>query len=627
MKPIALVIALLCALSGLPALAEVPPPQDVAYPGVLTLEVDATDVTRRIFRVHEEVPVQPGPLTLLYPAWIPGHHSQSGPIDKLAGITITADGETIPWERDPGDVYAFHLAVPEGVDRIVVEFEYLSPQDRSQGRVVMTPEMLNLQWNTVALYPAGFYCRRIQVAASVTLPDGWVPATALEVESHEGNRYRFEEIDFENLVDSPIFAGVHHERIDLDPGADAPVYLNVFADKAKDLEASDEAIEAHRRMVQQFHEVYGARHFDHYDFLLALTDKMSHIGLEHHRSSENGVGRDYFTGWDKSWMGRSLLPHEFNHSWNGKYRRPAGIRTPTYHEVMRDHGLWVYEGQTQYWGHVFAARSGLWSMDQAMDMMARLAARYDRGRPGMTWRNILDTTNDPTIAHRAPLPFRNYQMSEDYYSGGQLIWLAVDAKLRDLSGNERSLDDFARAFFGMEPGAWDVNPFTFDDVVETLNGIEAYDWAPFLNERLLGHVNLSESLRDQGWQLVYTDSASVAVKASEERYESDDFLYSLGFLVGKNGGLEEVLWDSPAFDAGLSSSMTLVAVNGEEFDADALRDAVTAARTDEAPIELLVKNFNQFRTVEIDYHGGLQYPHLVRIEDRNDYLSDVLKPR
>ncbi|MCE9686761.1 peptidase M61 [Shewanella sp. AS16] len=631
MKKSAVAIAVFSTLLGLalPARAEIAAPQDQAYAGTLSLKVDATDLSHRIFQVHEDIPVTPGPLTLLYPQWIPGHHSPTGPIDKIAGLSISAKGKTIPWERDQGNVYAFNLQVPAGVTSISLDFKFLSPQNPEQGRVVMTPEMLNLQWNTVALYPAGHYSRRIQVAPSVTLPNGWQFATALEKTGQHGNTVSFKAIDFENLVDSPMFAGRYYKRLDLAPGAETPVHLNVFADKAKSLELSEESLTIHRNLVQQMYKVYGAHHYDHYDFLLALTDKLGGIGLEHHRSSENSAKPNYFTEWDKSWLGRDLLAHEFNHSWNGKYRRPAGVWTPSYNEVKRDHGLWVYEGQTQYWGNVIAARSGLWSQEQTMDMMARLAATYDKGRPGMQWRNILDTTNDPTIAQRTPLAYRNYQMSEDYYSGGELIWLAVDAKLRELSANKLSLDDFAKAFFGVNPGAWDVNTYEFEDVVASLNGVQQYDWSEFLNARLKGHVNLSSSLADQGWQLVYNEQITEAVKAAEKRYESIDFVYSLGFMVGKDGTLKDVLWDSPAFNAGLAPSMTIVAINGEQLDMDghALKDAVIAAKDNKAPIELLVKDFNQYRTLKLDYHGGLKYPHLERIDSKPDYLTQLLTPR
>lgn len=628
MKNAAIALAVGTVLSGVQfsANAEVPAPVDTPYAGNIQLHVDATDLSHRIFNITEVIPAKAGPLTLLYPSWIPGHHSPTGPIDKAAGFEFKANGKVLTWERDAGNVNAFHIDVPKGANKVEVSFKFLSPQNPGQGRVVMTPEMLNLQWNTVALYPAGHYTRQIAVDSCVTLPQDWHYATALENKSSKGNSYCFKTIDFENLVDSPMFAGKYYKRVDLNPGADTPVHLNVFADRAKDLDISDEALKAHRELVQQMYKLYGAHHYNHYDFLLALTDKLGGIGLEHHRSSENSAKQDYFTKWDKSWLGRDLLAHEFNHSWDGKYRRPAELWTPTYNQVKRDMGLWVYEGQTQFWGYIVSARSGLMSHDNTMDMLALLGATYDKGRPGMKWRNVLDTTNDPTIAQRAPLAFRNYQMSEDYYQGGQLIWYAIDAKLRNLTDNKVSVNDFAKAFFGVHPGAWDINTYTFDDVVATLNGLQKFDWAEFINARLKGHVNLSDSLKDQGWQLVYNDEPSAAVKGMEDRYKRIDFTYSLGFSTDKEGKLSDVLWDSPAFNAGLSPSMTLIAVNGESYKAERLKDAVTDAKDSKAPIELLVKDFDQYRTIKIDYHQGLKYPHLVRIEGSKDYLSEMLKP-
>jgi predicted metalloprotease with PDZ domain len=612
----------------------IPVPRDVAYPGTIKLHVEATDLAHRIFRVQETIPVSAGPVTLLYPQWIPGHHSPTGPIDKFAGLVIKAGGETLKWTRDPANVYAFHVNVPKGVKALDIWFQFLSPQNRRQGRIVMTPEMLNLQWNSVALYPAGYFGRDIQVQADVTLPRGWKYATALRtVEKEDGHGDAegtftavFKPIDFENLVDSPIFAGKYTKRFDLDPGGKVPVHLNVFADAPRDLDASKEQIQAHRNLIVQMHRMYGTFHFNHYDFLLALSKKMSGIGLEHHRSSENGTAPGYFTEWKQQWVRRDLLAHEFNHSWDGKYRRPQRLWTPNFNVPKRDHGLWVYEGFTQYSGFVMAARSGLWTRDQAMQMLAFLGATYDRGRPGMAWRTIWDTTNDPTIAQRAPLPYRNYQMSEDYYSGGQLIWLAVDAKIRELTHNRRNLNNFARDFFGVDPGAWDINTYGFNDIVAALNKVAPYDWKDFLDTRLKGHGNLSKAFNAEGWKLVYTDQESDAIKGLEKHYHVAELTYSLGIMVNGKGQLRDVLWDGPAFKAGLAPSMTIVGVNGRDFSLDALKQAITEAKNGKAPIRLLVKDFNEYRTLAIDYHGGLQYPHLVRIKGRPDYLSQVLKP-
>ncbi len=622
-------VAAAFGLGSFAALADVAAPQDVPYQGTLKINVDATDIAHRIFRVHEVIPAAPGPLTLLYPEWIPGNHSPTGPISKLAGLVVKANGTTLPWTRDQFNVYAFHVDVPQGASGVEVDFQYLSPLSQREGRVVMTPEMLDVQWSANTIYPAGYFARQINTEPSVKLPTGWQAGTALEVASRDGDTLNFKPINYDDLVDSPIFAGKYFKRVDLDPGASTPVHIDIVADDPKFLEIKPEQLKVHQNLVQQMYKMYGAHHYDHYDFLLSLSEKMGGEGLEHHRSSEDGTGTDYFTDWEKSALGRDLLSHEFNHSWDGKYRRGADLATPNFNVPMGDSLLWVYEGQTQFWGQVMAARSGMWTTDQTHDMLAFVAATYDQGRPGLaSWRNVQDTTNDPTIAQRSPLPYRNYQGSEDYYSAGQMIWLEVDSKLRELSGGKKTIDDFGKAFFGVNPGKWDVDTYTFEDVTKTLNGIAPFDWASYLRTRLDGHGSLIGGIASHGWKLVYTDKPSAAVKAIEMRRHAADLTYSLGVSVGKGGDIGDVLWDGPAFKAGLSPGMTIVAVNSHDYDADALKDAVTAAAKDRSqPIELLVKNFDEYQTIRIDYHGGLKYPHLMREEGKPDTLTALLKPR
>ena len=635
MKRTPLAAAILATVLGCTALVvhadDVSAPQNVPYSaGALKIDVDATDLAHRVFRVHETIPVAAaGKLTLLYPQWIPGNHSPTGPIDKLAGLVVKANGKVLPWTRDEYNVYAFNVDVPQGASSVDVDFQFLSPQDTREGRVVMTPEMLDLQWNTVTLYPAGYYARQIQTEPSVTLPAGWQFGSALEVAAQDGGTVHFKPINYDDLVDSPIYAGKYFKRVDLDPGASTPVHMDLVADDPKYLAITPDQLKAHRALVQQMYKLYGAHHYNHYDFLFSLSDKMSGNGLEHHRSSEDGTPSGYFTEWDKSWVMRDLLSHEFNHSWDGKYRRGFDLATPNYNVPMGNSLLWVYEGQTQFWGQVMAARSGLWSDKQFEEMLAAVAAAYDKGRPGLaSWRNVQDTTNDPTIAMRRPLPYRNYQGSEDYYSAGQMIWLDVDGKLRELTGNKKTIDDFGKAFFGVNPGAWDVDTYTFDDVVKTLNDIAPYDWKTYLRTRLDGHGPLIGGVEAHGWKLVYNDKPSDAIKAVEAFRKSADFMYSLGLSLGKEGSINDVLWDSPAFNAGISPGMSIVAVNGRSYDPDALKDAVTAAAKDTSqPIELLVKNFDEYKTVRIDYHGGLKYPHLERVSGKPDTLSQLIKAK
>jgi predicted metalloprotease with PDZ domain len=604
-------------------------PQDVPYPGVLTLSVDATDLPHAIMAVHETIPVAgPGPITLLYPRWLPGNHSPSGPIDKLAGLIVSAGGQRLEWTRDPVDVYAFHVEVPAGVSALDLDFQFLSPVSTREGRVVMTPEMLNVEWNAVALYPAGYFSRDIKIDASVKLPTGWTPATALEVASKAGDVVNYKTTTFNTLVDSPLIAGKYYKAFDLDPGGPARVTLDVIADKPEFLEAKPEQIAAHKALVQQAYKVFGSHHYDHYDFLFSLSDKMGGEGLEHHQSSEDGTQPKYFTDWDKSPAGRDLLAHEYTHSWNGKFRRPADLWTPNFNVPMRDSLLWVYEGQTQYWGYVLSARSGLLSKQEALDAIALTAATYDY-RVGRSWRALEDTTNDPIIASRRPLSWLSWQRSEDYYSEGQLIWLDADTLIREKTGGKKSLDDFAKAFFGVENGSFVTKTYTFDDVVAALNGVYPYDWATFLHTRLLGHGPGAplDGVARGGYRLVFTDKETEYQKSVEARRKSTDLMFGLGLSVSKDGKLTDVQWDGPAFKAGLTEGVEIVAVNGETYSGDALKDAVKAAKGAAAPIELIVKNKDEFRTVRIDYHDGLRYPRFERTAATPARLDDILTPR
>ncbi|WP_240609592.1 M61 family metallopeptidase [Phenylobacterium deserti] len=602
-----------------------PAAQDVAFPGVIKLEVDATDLDRRIFRIKETIPVaQAGELVLRYPEWLPGHHAPRGPIDKVAGLVIRANGQVVPWVRDPVDVYAFRVNVPQGASQLDVEFQFLSATAPNQGRVVMTPEMLNLQWVSVALYPAGYYTRRIMVDPSVRLPQGWNYGVALETNAFEGGLATFKRVDFETLMDSPMFAGRYYKQFQLDPpGAANPVRLNVVADSAEELEAKDEHIEAHKNLVRQADRLFGARHYKHYDFLLAITERMGGIGLEHHQSSENGVGEGYFTDWKKAVLDRDLLPHEYTHSWDGKYRRGADLYTPDYDMPMRNSLLWVYEGQTQYWGYVLGARSGMLSKDETMQALAATAATYEN-RIGRNWRPMVDTTNDPIMSARRPQPWSSWQRAEDYYSEGQLIWLDADTLIRERSSGKRSLDDFARAFFGGPSGDPVVKTYTYEDVVRTLNEVQPYDWDTFLRTRV-SDVAVKpplDGLARGGWKLAYTETPTDYWKSLEASAKNTNLTYSLGAVVNNEGDVTSVQWDRPAFNAGVAVGVKVLAVNGFAYSGERLRKAVTEAKAGK-PIQMVLKSGDHIRTVSIDYRGGHRYPRLERIAGTPDRLSQI----
>jgi predicted metalloprotease with PDZ domain len=606
----------------------IPAPQDVPFPGTIRLAVDATDTTHGIFRVHESIPVaHAGPLVLLYPRWLPGHHSPNGPIDMFAGLVIRAKGEPVPWTRDLVDVFAFHVDVPEGASSLDLDFQYLSPVEAKEGRIVMTPVIVNLEWNAVVLYPAGYFTRRITVNPSVTLPTEWKMGTALEIDSENSGATTFKSVPLNTLVDSPIFAGKYFERFDLDPGGKTLVHLNVVADQPDELKASAEQLRAHRDLVQQAYKLFGSHHYDHYEFLLGLSDHMGGIGLEHHRSSENATTPKYFKDWDKTLAGRHLLAHEYTHSWNGKFRRPADLWTPNYNVPMRDSLLWVYEGQTEYWGFVLASRSGLWTKQQGLDAIADQAATF-ANRAGRKWRSLEDTVNDPIIAERRPIPWRSWQRGEDYYGEGMLVWLDADTLIREKTDGKKSLDDVARDFFGVNDGSYVTVTYTFDDIVKALNGVLPYDWSGFLKARLdAPDAAPLDGLTRGGYKLVYTNTASEYFKSLERARKVDNLSYSLGMIVDHKGAVTDVAWDGPAYKAGITVGSEIVAVNGTAFDPDNLKDAITEAKDGTAPIDLLLKRGDNYSTVSVNYHDGLRYPRLERIAGTPAFLDDLLSPR
>ena len=599
----------------------IPPARDVAWPGVITIAVDATDITRGIFRVTETIPVAAGPLTLLYPKWLPGTHADTGDVSALAGLKFNAGGRPLPWRRDPVDVFAFHLDVPRGVSSVQAQFQYLAAMDEKQGRIVTTPDMLNLQWSAVALYPAGYYVRRIMVAASVKLPDNWKAASALEIAARQGPNIRFKQTDLDTLVDSPIFAGANVRVETLAPG----VRLNLVADLPEQLAITADQLQLHRNLVTQAVKLFGAQHYDHYDFLLALSDRQGGIGLEHHRSSENGLRGDFFTDWTNNLPGRNLLPHEYTHSWNGKYRRPADLWTPDYRTPMQDSLLWVYEGQTQFWGYILDARSGMFSKEQTLDALASIAARLDTDA-GRKWRPLEDTTDEPIISQRRPRPWRSWQRAEDYYNEGLLIWLDADSLIRQLSHGDRSLDDFARAFFGVNDRDWGELTYDFDDIVRGLNAVQTNDWAGFLHARLDRVTNRAplDGITRGGYRLIYTNTPTEWIRSVEKLRKVTDLSYSGGLILGKDGEIADVAWDSPAFNTGLTVGTKLIAVNGRALDTDQLKAAIKAKKS---PLSLLVRTGDIYRTVALLYDGGLRYPKLEKTNAAPSTLDALLEPK
>ena len=527
-------------------------------------------------------------------------------------------------------MHAIRFTPPKGAKTVNIDFDFLSATAEAQGRVVATPEILNLRWMQLSFYPAGYYARGVAVEAEFTLPDEWQAGTALGqnrvvcITTPCPNTVNLDRTDYDTLVDSPIFAGKFAKSVALADNVD----LFIVADEAKYLESTEAQIEPHRALVREAKALFGSEPFDHYTFLFSLSDRLGGIGLEHHRSSENGVEPDYFTAWDEGPGRRNLLPHEYVHSWVGKHRRPVGLFSANFNVPQHGELLWVYEGQTQFWGYVLGNRSGLFSHQDTLDSIALIAAGLEQ-RTGRRWRPMVDTTADPIIKARRPTAWNSVQRNEDYYNEGLLIWLEADQIIRAETGGTKSLDDFARAFFGGKDGDWGVRTFTYQDVVDTLNGVLPFDWDAFLQTRVYRVTDAApmNGLTMGGYKLTYTPTKSRAIASNEKRAKTRNYTYSVGLSVNDKGEVKEVVWDSPAFVSGLTIGHKIIDVNGVAFTYDVWEAALTAAATDAKPIIVTAEKDKAKVEYSIDYSGGLVYPALEKLGDGPAGLDALLAPK
>ena len=596
---------------------------------VIKLDLDLTDAPRKILHAHLVIPVQPGPVTLEYAQWIPGEQAPSGPIDNFAGIIFTANGKTIPWERDDVNMFAFRLNIPAGVTEVEASVDFLAtaaPSGFSAGAST-SPNLAVVAWNEVALYPAGTPSGEITFAPSIKLPEGWNFGTSLVKVGGSGGTTQFENVSLETLVDSPVLAGRFFKEIALAPEVSPKHFLDMVGDGPEDLNLSTEEIAQFSNLVKEAGAVYKSRHYDRYHFLFTLSDSVAHFGLEHHQSSDDRVDARNFLDEDLKLINGGLLPHEFTHSWNGKYRRPAGLATPNYQQPMKGELLWVYEGLTEYYGDVLTARSGIWSAEQYRDALAVSAAEMDH-RPGRTWRNLQDTATAAQTLYSTTSEWDNWRRSVDYYPEGELVWLDVDTTMRKVSGGKHSLDDFAALFLGKGGNTRpEVIPYEFPEIVQDLNSIVPYDWSAFLHERLTTKSPNAPlgGIVGGGYKLDYTDQPNEYGRALETRDKGVNAWYSLG-LVTAEGAIRDVLVGSLAYKAGLGPGMKLVAVNSRKASEELLHAAIREAKTSKEPIELIVENAGYFKIVKLDYHDGEKYPHLVRQPTAPALLDEILKP-
>ncbi|MCB2060671.1 MAG: peptidase M61 [Novosphingobium sp.] len=614
--------------TAVPIVRTVPDAVDTPYPGgTMQLDIDASDNLRGVYRVTQTIPVAPGTgsITLLYPQWLPGHHAPRGPLAELVDLKIYADGRQVPWTRDPVEVYAFHVDLPSGTRELTARFLHTSPLQPVEGRVTMTPDMLNLQWEKVSLYPAGHYVRRIRVKPSLTLPRGWTAAVALDGQRASGSRVSWDETDYETLIDSPVFAGAYFRRWELG----GKVGLNVVADDPGFLNLSSQRLGNLAGLAMEAQAIFGRAPFDRYEFLVALSDRLGRIGLEHLRSSENRLKPASFVEWEKLDWGRNVLAHELVHSWNGKFRRPEGLWTPDYRHPMQDGLLWVYEGQTQFWGWVLAARSGLQTKETVLGMIAT-SAGFLAEEPGRDWRSVADTTLDPIVAARKPKPYVSLARPEDYYNEGALIWLEADQVIRAGTGGRKGLDDFARAFFSHPGGALRHSTYGFDDIVAALNSIYRYDWAQFLRSRIdePGRAPPLAGIERAGYRLVWKQQPNSYDQARMDDDNSLNLYHSLGISVDRDGTVTDSRWGGPAFEAGIVTGAKIVAVDTLAFSQDILKRAIMRAAEGGGPIDLLVRRADRYETVPVRYDGGLRWPWLERQGRKEPApLDQLLAPR
>ena len=598
----------------------------------ITMTVDLTDAPRKIFHAHLTIPATPGTLTLYYPKWIPGEHSPNGPIQNLTGLMFKANGETLKWRRDLLDGWKFHVEVPAGVSSVEASLDFDSPTSGPvrdgiyTGGQTATDKLALLSWNTVVLYPAGWPAADLSYEASLRLPADWKFSTALPIASQSGSVVQFQPAPLNTLIDSPVLSG---EFMRIVPLAENPhEELDLAADSAAALDVPQNVLALYPNLTDQARKLFGTQHFRDYHFLYTLSDHVAHFGIEHHESNDSRMYEAGMVDPDVRLVAAGLLPHEYVHSWNGKYRRPADLATPDYEQPMQDDLLWVYEGLTSYLGDVLSARSGLRTPEQYRDNLALIAARLDHV-PGRTWRNLQDTADGMPVMIGAPLAWQSWRRTVDYYEEDVLNWLAVDNIIRQQTHGAKSIDDFCLLFHGGQGGQPVVNPYTFDDVVNTLNQIAPYGWRRFWTERLTNHGPGAplDGIAASGWKLVYDDTRSEILKKRDAVLENITATYSIGLLLKKDGMIVDTIEGMAAAKAGIGPGMKLIAVNGRKFSGEVLRDALKEGKVSSTPLELLVENTDYYNTYKLDYHDGEMYPHLVRDESKPDVLAEIIKAK
>ena len=597
----------------------------LAWPqqGVIQVNVDARDAPRKLIHVQLTIPAAPGPLTLLYPQWIPGEHGPTGPIADVVSLRFHAKDQALSWRRDSTNLYAFHVNVPAGATALDAAFDFISPTGAGgfSAGSSMTTELAVLSWNQYVLYPQGTVADQLRYQAKLRLPHEWHYGTALAVAKESGDDIQFRPVSLTTLVDSPVSTGAHYRTIELGTVDGAPHYMHIAADSERALAITPETVEHYRKLIAESGALFGARHYRSYHFLLTLSDHVASFGLEHHESSDDRLDERMLIDDVLLHYHSELLPHEYVHSWNGKYRRPAGLATKNYDEPMKGDLLWMYEGLTEYLGSVLAARSGLETPDLFRERLAYVAAHLEH-ETGRGWRSLADTSISGQLLFDARTDYAALRRGLDFYGEGQLVWLEVDTLLRKLSHGTKSIDDFCRAFYGGEAGP-SVSPYALDDVVAALNRVQPHDWAAFFRQ----HVDAVEThaplagIENGGWKLTYNSIRSDYWNTTEDEEKVTDLMLSLGVSVKSEGQVEDVAIGGPVQKAGIAPGAKITSVDGRAFSPTVLREAAASGE----PIELMVRNGEHISTHRVDYSGGEKYPHLERQNGKPDLLAEIVR--
>jgi predicted metalloprotease with PDZ domain len=597
----------------------------------IKITADLSDAPRKLYHAELDIPVQPGPVTLTTPEWIPGNHRPTGPVDDITGVVFTANGQTLPWRRDDADLYEFHVTIPAGVTTLHAHLDCIVTARISQKLAV-------LEWEKLLLYPANTPVKDIPIQPSVKVPSGWGIGTALtptdgyDAQHPKGGTTHYAATNVEQLEDSPVIAGQYFHEFALAPEVTPKHYIDVVSDNPEDSQLRPALLVELNNLVRETGAAYNSRHYNVYHFLLTLSDVAGGEGLEHGQSSDNGVGEKGFADEAHQLAESDLLAHEFTHSWNGKYRRPFNLYQDDFHKMQQGSLLWVYEGMTQYMGNVLAARSGLKSQEQYREILAASAANLDN-KPGRDWRSTEDTAIAASILRGGNPAWSNWKRGQDYYQEGELFWLDADTLIRKTTNNKKSLTDFLHIFLakGGNTGPLIV-PYNRDELIADLNQVVKYDWAAFIHDHIDNinpHADLA-GIEQGGYKLVYTDKPTKSDRTmsstGSRRGGGINVWYSIGIRVTADGLISDVRWGGPADKAQLFPGQKIIAVNGNIFSADALKTAIQQAKGATEPIHLILQGDTFVTQANLDYHDGERYPTLVRVDGTPDYLDDITKP-